>query len=262
LTEELQILYEDNHLLGVFKPGGLLSQGDRTGDTTALVLAKRYLKEKYNKPGNVFLGLVHRIDRPVSGVLVFARTSKAASRLAREFQNRSVEKVYLAVVAGSVEEDSGELVAYIERVRNRSRVVAPPKTRAEDSNTYPAGDAPRPLGSSKRATLKYRVLDRRSGLTLLEIQPGTGRHHQIRVQLSGVSHPIVGDLKYGAGEPLPDKTIALHAAILRFDHPTRDEIVNIEVAPPKGRPWSQFRSTIESYFGRGGSKHRPSHRRG
>jgi 23S rRNA pseudouridine1911/1915/1917 synthase len=234
MVERLSILYEDNHLLGVLKPGGLLTQGDRTGDVTALALAKTYLKKKYRKPGNVFVGLVHRIDRPVSGVLLFARTSKAASRLAREFHARRAEKTYLAVVVGRVEGPGGELVSWIERDHKRSRAVAQPSARA------------------KRAVLDYRVLGRRGGYTLVELLPGTGRHHQIRVQLAGISHPIVGDIKYGADEPLPDKTIALHAARLRVKHPTRNEYVTVEAPPPPTSPWRPFRSTIESYFESGG----------
>jgi 23S rRNA pseudouridine1911/1915/1917 synthase len=235
MTEKLQILFEDNHLLGVLKPGGLLTQGDRTGDDTAFAMARRYLKEKYKKPGNVFVGLVHRIDRPVSGVLLLARTSKAASRLANEFHARRVEKVYLAVAVGNVAGPGGELVTYIERHHNRSRAVARPSPKA------------------KEAVLTYRVLGRRGGLSLLEVVPGTGRHHQIRVQLAGISHPVAGDLKYGDKEPLPDKTIALHAARLRVKHPTRDEVVAIQAAPPvSAHPWRRFRSTIESYFERGG----------
>ena len=234
MKTELKILYEDNHLLGVLKPGGLLTQGDRTGDETALELAKRYTKSRYEKPGNVFVGLVHRIDRPVSGVLLFARTSKAASRLMREFQARRVDKTYLAVVMGSVEGPGGELVSIVERVRNRSRLVE------------------RPSATSKNAELTYRVLARSGGFTLLELKPGTGRHHQIRVQLAGISHPVAGDMKYGFGDPLPDKTIALHAARLAVSHPTRDETVVLEAPPPRTGPWQTFRSTIDSYFESGG----------
>lgn len=230
---QLEILYEDNHLLGVLKPGGLLTQGDRTGDETAIELARRYIKNTYNKPGNVFVGLVHRIDRPVSGVLLFARTSKAASRLAEEFRARRVEKTYLAVVVGRVEATSGELVGYVERVRTRSRL------------------SKRPSETAKRAQLAYRVLGRRGGFSLLELKPKTGRHHQIRVQLAGMSHPVAGDMKYHAADPLPDKTIALHAARLTVKHPTRDESVVLEAPPPRGAPWSTFRSTIEGYFERG-----------
>jgi 23S rRNA pseudouridine1911/1915/1917 synthase len=234
MTPKLAILYEDNHLLGVLKPGGMLTQGDRTGDVTALALAKRYLKEKYKKPGAVFVGLVHRIDRPVSGVLLFARTSKAASRLAKEFHARRVEKTYLAVVHGRMSEGAGELRSWIERDHKRSRLV------------------PRPTAKAKEAGLHYRVLGCRGGFTLLELRPQTGRHHQIRVQLGGISHPVAGDLKYGAGQALPDKTIALHAARLAVKHPIRDETVTVEAPPPSSGPWRPFLATIVSYFGSGG----------
>jgi 23S rRNA pseudouridine1911/1915/1917 synthase len=243
MTPQLKILYEDNHLLGVLKPGGMLTQGDRTKDITALALAKKYIKEKYGKPGNVFVGLVHRIDRPVSGVLLLARTSKAASRLAREFHARRVEKTYLAVVMGRVEGRGGELVTWIERDHNRSRAAA------------------RPSAKAKKAVLGYRVVERRGDLTLVELRPGTGRHHQIRVQLAGVSHPVVGDLKYGAVKPLPDKTIALHAARISVKHPTRDERVTVEAPPPQSEPWNTFRATIDSYFGSGVSTRRRAPRR-
>jgi len=234
MTLQLDILYEDNHLLAVLKPAGLLTQGDRTGDITALAMVKSYLKEKYRKPGNVFVGLVHRIDRPVSGVLFFARTSKAASRLAKEFHARRVEKAYLAVVIGRVDGPGGEVVSWIERDHKRSRTVARPSARA------------------KQAAMVYRVLGRRGGFTLLELKPGTGRHHQLRVQLAGISHPIVGDMKYGADDPLPDKAIALHAARLSVKHPTRDETVTVEAPPPMTAPWQPFRSTIDSYFATSG----------
>jgi len=226
----LKILYEDNHLLGVYKPGGVLVQGDRTGDTTLLDTSKQYLKENYNKTGKVFLGLVHRIDRPVSGVVMFARTSKAASRLANEFRLRRTQKKYLAVVSGLMEVEGGELHDYIERAHLRSRIAAAPSERA------------------KEARLSFRVLDRCDGKSLLEVTPETGRHHQIRLQLSQLGYPIVGDLKYGAAEPLEDKTIALHAAVLEVKHPTRDDHVRISAPPPAIRPWLLFKRTIDSYF--------------
>lgn len=231
---EIEVIYEDNHLLGVCKPGGLLVQGDRTGDPTALELAKNYIKETYDKPGAVFLGLVHRVDRPVSGVVVFARTSKAASRLARAFHDRRVEKTYIAVVIGAVVPSSGTLSGYVERAHTRSRLASAGSERA------------------RRAELSYRALAGRSGLTLVEIRPHTGRHHQIRLQLSAAGHPIVGDLKYGAGEPLPDRTIALHSARLAFDHPVGGRQVVLTAKPPVDRePWREFRSTIEDYFSPG-----------
>ncbi len=214
------------------KPAGLLTQGDRTGDDTALEAGKRYIRSTSHRPGNVFLGLVHRIDRPVSGVLVFARTSKAASRLARSFHDRTVAKVYLAVVMGRFESEAGELEGFIERTHLRSRLAAAESARA------------------KPAVLSYRVLDARDGLSLLEVTPRTGRHHQIRLQLSAAGHPIVGDVKYRAPHALPDKSIALHSARLVFPHPVREEVVTIEAPPPDLEPWPVFRDTIAEYFTR------------
>jgi 23S rRNA pseudouridine1911/1915/1917 synthase len=226
----LQVLYEDNHLLGVFKPAGVLVQGDRTRDVTLIDMAKEYLKAKYNKPGNVFLGLVHRLDRPVSGVVLYARTSKAASRLTREFAERRVEKTYFAVVHGEAREREGELVSYIERVHRRSRVAA--------------GESE----SAKEAVLSYSVLARKSGLSLIELHPRTGRHHQLRLQLAEIGHPVVGDIKYGAPLVLPDRTVALHAGVLVVKHPTKDEAVRLAAPPPSVHPWTEFASTIENRF--------------
>lgn len=226
----LWVLYEDNHVLGVEKPAGLLVQGDRTGDPTLLEAARAYLKEKYAKPGNVFLGLVHRIDRPVSGVVLFARTSKAASRLTREFAERKVQKTYYAVVIGEVSEDGGEIESFIKRRHLRSRIE------------------PGPGSGAKAAKLSYRVLGRKKGHSLLEVTPHTGRHHQIRVQLSGLGYPIGGDLKYGAREALPDKSIALHAGVLVVKHPTQETNVRLEAAPPQHHPWTLFTATIANRF--------------
>jgi 23S rRNA pseudouridine1911/1915/1917 synthase len=232
MTDSIDILYEDNHLLAIYKPGGLLVQGDRTGDRTALELARAYVKEAYNKPGKVFMGLVHRIDRPVSGVVLLARTSKAASRLARAFHDRRVEKTYLAVVTGSMADDGGDLVDYIERDGPTSRLAAEPSATAKES------------------VLAYRVLDRRGGTALLEVIPRSGRHHQIRVQLGGAGHPVVGDLRYGAKRPLPDRTIALHSARLALDHPVRNEPIMFAAPPPlDAPPWVEYRETIQRYFG-------------
>lgn len=229
MTPPLKILFEDNHLLAIVKPAGLLAQGDRTGDITALELAKQYIKAEHNRPGNVFLGLVHRLDRPVSGVMVFARTSKAASRLARAFHDREVEKTYLAVVLGQVEAEDGELSGFVERAHTRSRLATRPGARA------------------KEATLGYHVLARTGGVSLLEVTPRTGRHHQIRLQLSAAGHPIVGDMKYRARDPLPDKSIALHAVRLVFPHPVREETITISAPPPAGPPWDRFATRTARY---------------
>lgn len=226
----ITVLYEDNHLLAVMKPAGLLTQGDKTGDETALDRGKAYIRSISHRPGNVFLGLVHRIDRPVSGVLVFARTSKAASRLARSFHDRKVEKHYLAVVIGSMDEAVGELEGFVERTHLRSRLAPAESARA------------------KPAVLSYRVLASRGEYSLLEATPRTGRHHQIRLQLSAAGHPIVGDLKYRAPRALPDHSIALHAARLSFPHPVRDELVALSAPPPERDPWSRFDDAIARYF--------------
>ncbi len=227
----IKILYEDNHLLGVLKPGGVLVQGDSTGDVTLLDMGKSYIKDKYNKPGKVFLGLVHRLDRPVSGVVLFGRTSKAASRLTNEFRLRQVEKIYFAVVLGRVAEDSGELVAYIERIRKSSRIATSESEGA------------------KEAVMSFRVLGRKPGLTLLELRPRTGRHHQVRLQLADMGYPVVGDMKYGASEPLTDKTIALHAGSLSVKHPTKDVTVYLAAPPPNKFPWKKFKSDSAGFFG-------------
>jgi 23S rRNA pseudouridine1911/1915/1917 synthase len=245
MTQHIQVLLEDNHLLGVLKPAGLLAQGDRTGDPTALAQAREYIKERYAKPGNVYLGLVHRIDRPVSGVMVFARTSKAASRLARAFHDRAVEKTYLAVVVGSMPDDAGELSGFVERTHTRSRMTDEEGPRARE------------------ASLAYRVLarselmlpprDRRRTaparmVSLVEITPHTGRHHQIRLQFSAAGFPLVGDLKYRAPEPLPERAIALHAARLRFPHPVGGEMVELAAPPPDVIPWTRFGAAIARWF--------------
>jgi 23S rRNA pseudouridine1911/1915/1917 synthase len=226
----LRVLYEDNHLLGVYKPAGVLVQGDRTRDVTLLELAKAYIKEKYGKPGNVYLGIVHRLDRPVSGVVLYARTSKAASRLTREFADRHVEKIYFAVVMGAPSHNEGDVVSYIERVRLKARI-------AESESD-----------AAKEAVLSYRVLARRSGLGLMELRPRTGRHHQIRLQLAEMGCPVVGDIKYGAPGVLADRTIALHAGVLVVKHPTKDVQVRLVATPPSVHPWTVFSSTIEELF--------------
>jgi 23S rRNA pseudouridine1911/1915/1917 synthase len=213
----LSVLYEDNHCLAVVKPARILTAGDRTGDVSLLEMARDYLKEKYKKPGNVFVGLVHRLDRPVSGVVLFARTSKAAARLSGQFREGSVTKTYRAIVEGSIDEPAGEFVDWLlkNEETNSSRSVAPDTPAARESR------------------LRFRRVCTSRGLTLLEITPATGRSHQIRVQLATRGHAIYGDGKYGARHSLPG-TIALHAAQLTFDHPTRHEPVTVSAPDPEG----------------------------
>ena len=213
------VLYEDNHLLALYKPSGLLVQGDPTGDACLLELGKRWLKARYGKPGRVFLAMLHRLDRPAAGVVLFARTSKAAGRLARQFRDRSVDKRYLVVVHGSVGSASARLIDHIERRERVSRVV------------------PSPTRTSQEARLTYRVLDRSDRASLLQVDLETGRRHQIRIQLARRGHPVMGDLRYGADKPMPEKQIALLAQVLSVDHPTLGRRLTVEVPVPQGWPW-------------------------
>jgi len=213
------VLYVDNHLLAVYKPSGLLVQGDRTGDDCLLDLAKQWIKQRYDKPGKVFLAMVHRLDRPAAGIVLFARTSKAAGRLSRQFRERRVEKRYLAVVQGIVKNESGRLINHIERRGRLSRVVASPTT------------------NSREARLRYRLIDNNTGHSLLEVSLETGRRHQIRLQLANLGYPIVGDLRYGAAKPLPGMQIALLARHLSVDHPTQRNRVELTCPIPQGWPW-------------------------
>ncbi len=218
---ELEILYEDNHLLAVYKPARVLVQGDETGDPTLIDAVKAWLKHKYAKPGNVYLGLVHRLDRPVAGVLLFAKTSKAASRLAAQFREGRVEKVYRAVVEGRPDPAARRLSGFIVKdpEQRRSRLV----------------DAP--TAGAREVVLDYEVLASERNASLVEVVPRTGRSHQIRVQLAGIGHPIVGDVKYGARGPLAGGAIALYARELRVEHPTRGEPIEIAAGPPPIWPW-------------------------
>ena len=218
---DLDILYEDNHIIVVVKPSNVLSQADNTGDIDMVNILKKYLKEKYNKPGNVYLGLVHRLDRPVSGVMVFAKTSKAAARLSSQVQKHELKKTYLAVVNCLFEEKSGKLVNYIEKCKdNSSKIVNQ---------------------GGKKAELSYEVIEenKENNLTLLKINLETGRHHQIRVQFSKFSHSLYGDQRYGEQNK---KQIALHSYRLEFTHPTTKEKMVFEKTPVKVFPWSLFKS--------------------
>lgn len=213
------VLYEDNHLLAIYKPSGLLVQGDRTGDVCLLDLGRRWLKDRYHKPGRVFLAMVHRLDRPVAGVVLFARTSKAAGRLSGQFRERTVAKQYLAVVHGMVSGESGRLVHHIERKDLVSRVV------------------PEPTDVSQEARLRYSVVARDRENSLLKVFLETGRRHQIRIQLARMGHPILGDLRYGAMAPLPGRQIALLAQELSVDHPTRGDRLVLTCPVPEQWPW-------------------------
>lgn len=219
---DMTVLHEDNHLLVVNKPAGLLVQGDHSGDPTLNDEAKLYLKEKHQKPGNVYLGLVHRLDRNVSGVVVLARTSKAAARLSASFRDKKVKKIYWAVVSGRPEKPAGELIAWLGS-KGDTRGV----TRASGQS----------FDGARESLLNYKVLETAGPLSLLEISPVTGRRHQIRAQLALVGCPLVGDVKYGSKIRLPDHRIALHAFKLKFKHPVRADMVSYESPIPRDFPW-------------------------
>lgn len=227
----LDVLLEDNHCLAVNKPAGLLSQGDASGDPSLVDRVAAYLKQTYGKPGNVFVGLLHRLDRPTSGVVLLARTSKAAGRLSEQFRKGEVEKVYIAIVEGHCQDDSGtwEDVLAKDEASNVSRVV----------------DDPDEVAGGRSARLAYRVLARDARTTTLELRPHTGRSHQLRVQLASRGLPIVGDRKYGASTTLiagdGRPRVALHARSLRFRHPTRGEVLEVVAPFPADWPGSSGR---------------------
>lgn len=227
---QLQVLFEDNHLIAVNKPAGILSQSDRTGDTTVMDWTKAYIKHRYNKPGDVFLGSIHRLDRPVSGVILFARTSKALTRMNDLFRDRKVTKKYWAVVSDQPDPIEGSLTGYIHKdaERNVSKIV--PKA---NSNRHKG---------AKKAQLDYRLVGRIGSNILLEVTPDTGRPHQIRVQLAEqLKTPIRGDVKYGFHTANEDGSIHLHSRSLSFQHPVRKEPVLITAEPPEDdQVWELF----------------------
>ncbi len=220
----LNVLYEDNHLLAINKNAGVLVQSDETGDEPLVEICKKYIKEKYNKPGEVFLGVVHRLDRPVSGVVIFARTSKALERMNALFRDRETKKTYWAVVKNKPGRESATLVHWL--------------MKNEKTNKTTAFEKENPQGL--RSELSYQLLKEKSGYRLLEVNPVTGRPHQIRVQLASMNCPIVGDLKYGYENPNSDKSICLHARKLQFVHPVKKELISIEAALPRNEFWNLF----------------------
>ena len=216
MKNDLEILYEDNHIIVVVKPFNILSQSDDTKDIDMLTLIKSYLKEKYNKPGNVYLGLIHRLDRPTGGIMVFAKTSKAASRLSEQIRLNLFTKKYLAIVSGYFDEKAGVFEDYILKKEDNSSVI---------SN----------LG--KYAKLEYEVLKEKSNLSLVNILLHTGRHHQIKVQFASRNHPLYGDQRYGKS---PKKQLALFAYYLSFNHPVTKEKLEFIKYPDKVGIWKEF----------------------
>ena len=218
---DIPILFEDNHLLVINKPEGILSQEDHTGRPDLLTLCKTYIRNTHNKSGNVFLGLLHRLDEPVSGVMVLAKTSKSASRISEQIRKRSVRKRYRAVVSGSPP-PNGVLEHYLEK--------------DSDENIVKVTD--RATKTSKLAKLSFQTLSKSNGLSLVDIMLETGRPHQIRVQFSDIDAPIWGDRRYGNGRQ--NESIALHAYSFRLQHPTSDERMRFKADPTELFPWSLF----------------------
>ena len=220
---EPTILYEDNHLLVVLKEQNLASCPDESGDENLLDLLKAYLREKYNKPGNVYLGLVHRLDRPTGGVMVFAKTSKAAARLTAQMKTGDFEKRYLAVLVGAPHEKQARLTNWLKKNTVNNTVYL--STSGTDG--------------AKLAVLDYRIAEEKGGLALAEIELHTGRSHQIRVQMAGISHPVFGDMRYG-GEKAQKGKLALFAYSLSFSHPVTKERMRFMAEPPQEGPWKLF----------------------
>ena len=222
----INVLYEDNHLLIVEKPVNIPVQEDASGDTDLLNMLKGYIKENENKPGNVYLGLVHRLDRPVGGAIVFAKTSKAASRLSDQLRQNKIVRKYKAIVRGHVSVPENTLTDYLLKNRKNNTVNVVDKNKKD----------------AKKAVLHYKVIgnDKKNSLSLLEIELETGRSHQIRVQLANIGNVLYGDQKYGQSQNKVGQQIALWAHTLEVKHPTKDEIISVECLPPEKAPWDRF----------------------
>ena len=222
ISNGVKVLYEDNHIIVAIKPAGVLSQSDGSSAPDMLTILKAYIKEEYSKPGEVYLGLLHRLDRPVSGVMVFARTSKAASRLSEQIRTRKVEKIYRCIVNG-VLEGEGRLENFISKDENKNIVTVIDKEKPGFKTSY----------------LDYKALVSKEGLTMVEVKLGTGRSHQIRAQMAHSGYPLIGDQKYGDKDKRC-KDIALEAYKLSFKHPVKREFITFEAPLPSGYPWNLF----------------------
>ncbi|WP_321425674.1 RNA pseudouridine synthase [uncultured Bacteroides sp.] len=220
----MTVIYEDNHIIVVNKTSSEIVQGDKTGDTPLSEIVKQYLKEKYNKPGNVFIGVVHRLDRPVSGIVLFAKTSKALPRLNEMFKNSEVKKTYWAIVKNCPKEPEGELVHYLVRNEKQNKSYAYDKE----------------VKDSKKAILDYKLIGHSQNYYLLEVNLKTGRHHQIRCQLAKIGCSIKGDLKYGSPRSNPDGSICLHSRRVSFIHPVSKELIELQAPVPEGNLWNGF----------------------
>lgn len=222
----MDVVYEDNHLIIVNKSSSEIVQGDKTGDKPLAEMVKEYIKQKYHKPGNVFLGVVHRLDRPVSGLVVFARTSKALARLNEMFRTKEVHKTYWAIVGNCPPTEEGELVHWLVRNEKQNKSYAYDKENPE----------------AKKAVLDYKLIGRSERYFLLEVDLKTGRHHQIRCQLAKMGCPIKGDLKYGSPRSNPDGSICLHARRVRFVHPVSKQEIDVTAPVPEGNLWHSFQN--------------------
>lgn len=227
--KKIEVLYEDNHIIAVNKRPSDIVQGDKTGDAPLSDFVKQYVKEKYDKPGDVFIGTVHRIDRPVSGIVLFARTSKALTRLNQMFQTKEIKKTYWAVVKNRPQKESGTLIHYLKKNEAKNMSKAFEKEQA----------------GALRSELDYKILCSSDNYHLLEITPHTGRHHQIRVQLASMGCPIKGDLKYGFNRSNKDASIHLHARKIEFIHPVKKEPVVIVAPPPDEVLWNEFLKRVK-----------------
>lgn len=220
----MTVLYEDNHIIIINKVAGEIVQGDKTGDKSLCDTMKQYIKEKYAKPGNVFIGLPHRLDRPVSGIVVFAKTSKALERLNNMFRDGNVKKIYWAITKGKPLPAEGEISSWILRNEKMNKSFSYKKE----------------VNGSKHALLYYRHIASSQNYNLIEVELKTGRHHQIRCQLASIGCPIKGDLKYGAQRSNPDGSISLHARYIEFIHPVSKELISITAPLPADKLWQSF----------------------
>ena len=230
----LQVLYEDNHVIAVVKPAGVLSQGDQTGKSSIFDAVKKYLKEKYSKPGNVFLGLVHRLDKPVSGIILFAKTSKGASRLSEQFRNHTIQKTYHAIVVGNLKQKQGDLKEKVSKISFFAEGFAN-KTDKEIL------EAVKKATKTRAAEVYYEVVSSNGKYSLLKVLPKTGRFHQIRIQMAEMGHPILGDHEYSKkkSDIWKDKNgIALCASGLSFKSATGDKVIDLKIDLPKD--WGQY----------------------
>ncbi len=221
-SKNLQVIYEDNHLIAINKRPGDIVQGDKTGDAPLSEIVKLYIKEKYNKPGNVYLGVAHRLDRPTSGIVVFAKTSKALPRLNKLFAEKMAKKTYWAVVKKLPEKREDTLTHWLKRNTKQNKSYANKKE----------------VPASKKAILSYQTVKELNNYFLLEIDLKTGRHHQIRAQLTAIGCPVKGDLKYGFDRSNKDGSIHLHARKLSFIHPVKKELLELTATPPKDPIWN------------------------